>query len=116
MSDVIVGSYAQLPADEPYPGLVRRAFDARGATVTSYTFAPNATFPMHRHAQEQITIVDEGTLAMTIGDRVEELGAGGWSVVAGGIEHGITAGPQGARITAIVVPRRSGATPIEVLQ
>jgi quercetin dioxygenase-like cupin family protein len=115
MSDVVVGSYATLPAEEPYPGLVRRAFDAQGATVTSYTFAPGASFPLHRHVQEQITIVDAGTLTLTIGERVEEQGAGDWSVIAGGIEHGITAGPGGARITAIVVPRRSDATAIEVV-
>jgi quercetin dioxygenase-like cupin family protein len=89
---------------------VRRKFDAAGATVTSYEFSPGASFPLHRHTHEQITLVDEGSVHMRIGEDEPELSTGGWSVVPGGIEHGVTAGPTGARITAIIIPRReSGA-------
>jgi len=108
-----VGSIDDLPRDEPYPGVVRRAFDAQGATVTRYDFAPGASFALHRHPQEQITIVHDGSLRMTLGDLEEELTAGGWSVVAGGVAHAITAGPDGASFTAITVPRRAGADAYE---
>ena len=110
MNEPAVGTFAGLASDEPYPGVVRRTFDAAGATVTSYEFSPGASFPLHRHTHEQITLVDEGSVRMRIGEDEPELSAGGWSVVPGGIEHGVTAGPTGARITAIIVPRReSGA-------
>jgi quercetin dioxygenase-like cupin family protein len=110
MNDPAVGRFAELASDEPYPGVVRRTFDAAGATVTSYEFSPGASFPLHRHMQEQITLVDEGSVHMRIGGDEPELSMGDWSVVPGGIEHGVTAGPSGARITAIIIPRReSGA-------
>lgn len=109
MRDVAHGTFAALASDEPYPGVVRHAFDAQNMTVTRYDFAPGATFPLHRHSQEQVTIVHEGSVRMTLGQEVQELGAGGWSVVPGDLEHGITAGPEGASFTAIIVPRRTVA-------
>ncbi len=100
------GSFESLPADRVYDGVTRRSFSSDRATVTSYTFAAGATFPRHRHAQEQITLIQTGKVGMTIGDRVEHLSAGDWSVIEPEVEHGITAGPGGAVVVAIVVPRR----------
>ena len=100
------GNFDELPADVPYLGVTRRSFNSERATVTSYTFAPGATFPRHHHAQEQITLVQSGDVEMTIGERVEHLQAGEWSVIEPDIEHGITAGGGGASVVAIVVPRR----------
>lgn len=114
MSDLAVGSFAQLAPDEPYPGVTRRTFDSDGATVTRYEFGPGASFPLHRHRQEQITLVEAGSVLMSVGDREEQLEAGGWSVVAGGVEHGIVAGPSGARVVAVIVPRRESADAYEV--
>ena len=111
-----IGSFDRLEADEPYPGLRRRAFDSAGATVTEYRFEPAASFPVHRHPQEQITLIAEGEVEMTIASSVSLLRAGDWSVVAPDVEHGIRAGSGGARILAIVVPRRSGADAITVVE
>lgn len=109
-----VGNFAAATAEEPFPGVRRRSFDAEGATVTQYSFEPGATFPSHRHAQEQITTVVEGTLSMTIEGEASELGPGGWSVVGPEVDHGITAGPEGARFLAVVTPRRGAADEYEV--
>jgi quercetin dioxygenase-like cupin family protein len=106
MSEPATGRIDELQADAPYPGVLRRAFDAQGATVTAYEFQPGASFPVHRHEQEQITLIDQGAVRMRIGEQELELAAGAWSVVPPGIAHGITAGDAGARITAIIVPRR----------
>ena len=103
------GSFGGLAVEEPYDGLRRRTFDSEGATVNEYTFEPGARFPLHRHSQEQITLVTEGDVELRAGEETSRLAAGDWSVVAGGVEHGITAGPAGARILAIVVPRRREA-------
>lgn len=101
-----VGSFGSLPADEPFPGVRRQALTTRQATVTRYTFAPAASFPLHSHPQEQITLVEAGSVAMTIaGDRLV-LETGGWSVVEPEVEHGITAGAGGATVVAIVSPPR----------
>jgi quercetin dioxygenase-like cupin family protein len=116
MTDAVrTGTFGGLDADEPHPGITRRAFDSAGATVTSYEFRPGAAFPLHRHPQEQITLVDAGAITMRLGGESRELLPGAWSVVAGDVEHGITAGPDGARITAIIVPRRANADAYEVV-
>jgi len=78
------------------------------------TFEPGATFPLHRHAQEQVTLVEEGEVRLTVADATETLTAGAWSVTPGDVEHGITAGPAGARIVAVLSPRRTGTADITV--
>ena len=106
---VVEGRFADLEAGEPYPGVVRRTFDSAKATVNEYAFEPGASFPIHRHPAEQITLIQEGEVEMTVEGVPRQLRAGDWSVVAGEVEHGITAGPGGARILAVVVPRRESA-------
>jgi quercetin dioxygenase-like cupin family protein len=109
------GSLDALEATEPYPGLRRRTFDGQGATVNEYSFEPNASFPLHHHPEEQITLVTGGEVELTAGGETSELSAGGWSVIAGGVEHGIRAGANGARIVAIIVPRRGSASAYTVV-
>jgi quercetin dioxygenase-like cupin family protein len=111
-----VGSFAELAADEVYEGVVRRTFSSGRSTVTSYTFSGGASFPLHRHPSEQVTLVEEGEVRMTIAGDERPLSAGDWSVVEGGVEHGITAGQDGARILAIVTPRRESADEYEVVE
>ena len=108
-NEVDIGAFASLASDQPHPGVTRRTMSSQRATVTSYAFEPGAAFPAHSHAQEQITIVQSGTVEMTIGDDVHALGAGGFTVVAPEVEHGVTAGDGGAEILAVIVPPR--ATP-----
>lgn len=105
------GSFHEIDAEGPFPGIVRRAFSTPEATVTEYRFEPDSTFPEHFHPQEQITLILEGDLQLSAGGETETLAAGGWSVVAGGIPHGITSGPQGTRFLAVLVPRRDPAVP-----
>ncbi len=102
-----VGSFSALPCEEPYPGVLRQGFNTREATVTRYTFSPRASFPLHRHPQEQVTLIEQGSVAITVAGERTELGAGEWSVVGPNVEHGIKAGDSGARIVAVIVPRRA---------
>jgi quercetin dioxygenase-like cupin family protein len=100
------GRFDDLEVETPFPGVSRRALDTAGATITEYTFEPGATFPQHHHPQEQITLILEGEVELTAAAAPETLGPGGWSVVEGGVAHGITAGPAGTRFLAVLVPRR----------
>ncbi|MQA73397.1 MAG: cupin domain-containing protein [Solirubrobacterales bacterium] len=108
------GSFDSATPEEPFPGIVREAFTTARATVTRYTFEPGASFPRHSHAQEQITLVATGAIEVEIEGEVETLRPGDWSVVEPGVEHGITAGPDGARIVAIVSPARSRSDEYEL--
>ena len=103
------GRFEDLDAEAPYPGVQRRTLQGERMTLTEYTFEPGATFPLHHHTQEQVTLVEAGEVRLTVAGATETLTAGAWSVVPGGVEHGITAGASGARIVAIISPRREAA-------
>ena len=106
-----IGRFDEIGAECPYDGIARRAMTTAKATVQEYRFEPGAAFPLHRHPQEQITLVLEGDVSFNAGGDTHELSAGAWSVVPGEVEHGITAGPAGARFLAILVPPRTEALP-----
>jgi quercetin dioxygenase-like cupin family protein len=108
--------FDELPADEPFPGVRRQSTSIAGATITRYSFEPGASFPLHSHAQEQITAVEAGGVEMTIAGETQSLEPGTWSVVAGNVPHGITAGPEGAQIVAIVVPKRENPDDISLAE
>ena len=110
------GRFDGLDNAAPDPGVRRRTLHAQRMTLSEYTFDPGATFPLHRHPQEQVTLVEAGEVHLTVAGATETLAAGAWSVVPGGVEHGITAGADGARIVAIVSPRRDGAGDITVAE
>ena len=82
--------------------------------MTEYRFEPGATFPSHRHAQEQITIVAEGQVAMTIDGRWRRSAraAGRWSAPKS--TTGSRRAREGARFLAVVTPRRGAADEYEV--
>jgi quercetin dioxygenase-like cupin family protein len=109
------GSFDELEADEVYDGVTRRTFSSEQTTIMTYSFAPGARFPVHRHPQEQVTLVQSGEIEMTIGERTESLSAGDWMIAAPEVEHGITAGNEGASIIAIVAPRREASDAYTVI-
>ena len=109
-----VVAFGQLPSAEPYPGVRRQSVSTVGATITRYSFEPGASFPLHSHDQEQITVVEEGRVEMSIDAETLSIGPGEWSVVAGKVPHGIVAGDEGARIVAIIVPRRDSTDEISI--
>jgi unsaturated pyranuronate lyase len=100
------GRFDDIEAEEPYPGVRRRTVQAEQATVAEYAFEPGASFPLHSHPQEQVTLVLAGEVELTADGSTERLGPGAWSVVPGGVAHGVRSGADGARIVAVVVPRR----------
>lgn len=110
------GRFGSLESEQPFPGVTRQAFATTQATVSRYSFEPGASFPLHCHPQEQITLVVGGAIEITIAGEREELAPGDWSVAAPDVEHGITAGPDGASIVAIVSPPRSRSDEYEVTE
>jgi quercetin dioxygenase-like cupin family protein len=100
------GAGAEPALEHPFPGVARRTNHTEQATVSAYAFDPGASFPIHTHAEEQITVEVEG--------EHHELGPGETYAVAAHLEHGLQAGPDGARFLAVVVPRRSGSDAYEI--
>src|SRR4051794_41809039 len=83
------GRFDEVEAEQPYPGVRRRTVQAEQATVAEYAFEPGATFPLHSHPQEQVTLVLEGEVELTAGGPGERLAASAWAIVPGGGAHGL---------------------------
>jgi quercetin dioxygenase-like cupin family protein len=108
------GSFDALPSEQPFDGVTRRALTTARMTINSYSFEPGATFPLHSHSQEQWTLVEQGSVEMTIAGQPARMGVGEWSLVESGVEHGITAGDEGARVLAIISPPRGSADEYDI--
>jgi quercetin dioxygenase-like cupin family protein len=108
------GAGAEPALEHPFPGVSRRTNHTEQATVSAYAFEPEARFPIHTHPEEQITVVLEGTVVFEVEGERHALGPGETYAVAAHLEHGLQAGPDGARFLAVVVPRRSGSDAYEI--
>lgn len=97
------------PWEELFPGVLRQVVDGTRMTLTRYRFLPRARFPEHHHEQEQLTLVIEGELDLTVGEETFTCRAHDVVVVPPGRPHGATAGPDGALFVSIVSPPRHGA-------
>ncbi len=110
------GSFDDLPESEPFTGLRRRTFHSSYATVNEYRFDEGASFPLHTHPEEQVTVVTEGEIELTAGGEVTHLCRGDWAVIDGGVPHGIRAVDGGAAIFAVIMPRRSSPDALTVVE
>ncbi len=103
----MISSLTPAGADSPYDGIERKTIDTEKATIVEYRFAPGASFPLHHHRQDQITVVLEGQVHVRAGDEERELTAGQWVSTTSGESHGITGGEQPAVFLAILIPPRA---------
>jgi quercetin dioxygenase-like cupin family protein len=90
-------------------GEVVRARQVQGERVAFAVveLAPDAVVPEHRHEQEQLGIVIEGTVRFRIDDEVSDLGPGGTWRVPSDHPHQVVAGPEGAVVVDIFSPLRA---------
>lgn len=105
----VLGGVSGQREDTPFDGVTRTSHQSAQATVAAYAFEPGAEFPLHRHDEEQITVVCDGEVEFIVEGESHHLGAGETFVVAPGLVHGLRAGQAGARFLAVVVPRRDRA-------
>ena len=58
--------------DQPFAGIERATCSTERTTLVRYRFEPGATFPLHSHPEEQLTVVLEGS-AREVADDVGHL-------------------------------------------
>ena len=109
MSEGEFGSLDEGSGEEPFPNVERRSFSSGRATINKYVFGPGAEFPLHRHRQEQITLIEEGEVEFWVAGSMHLMSAGDWCVVPPDVEHSLTATNHGAVVTAVVVPPRKAS-------
>ena len=77
----------ELPVKEILAGVRLRSVDLENLMMTFVEYAAGSTVPMHHHPYEQITVVLEGRLEVTLGHNQRVLGPGEGVRIPHNAEH-----------------------------
>ena len=100
-------SLASLETRPIWSGIVARTVEGREMTFAVVELAPGAQAAMHQHANEQIGLVLEGSIAFTVAGETRELAPGDTYVIPGDTPHEATAGAGGAVVIDVFSPVRA---------
>lgn len=96
------------PSHEIAEGLFFRPVFAENMSLNFVTFPPNSGFPSHGHPEEQISIVWEGRMELTIGDVTRMVGPGDVIVFPSDVPHAGRTLESHCRMIDIFSPARTG--------
>ena len=86
-------------------GLRRQMLNGEQITLGRMQFEAGTKVPRHQHANEQITIIAEGTMLLMLDDREISLGKGEMILLPANVAHGAVALEETVSIE-IFAPRR----------
>lgn len=98
---------ATLPGFSPADGIRMTAMTGGRMMVNWVRLEPGATVPDHEHPHEQVGLVLEGEIEMTIGGETLLIGPDTAYVVPGGVRHQGVGGPNGCLVLDIFSPPRA---------
>ena len=84
-----------------------RVVNGERMTLATVELKPGAVVPEHRHENEQLGFVLQGTLTFTIAGEKRELQAGDAYVIPSNVPHDVVTGPDGATVVDVFAPIRS---------
>ncbi len=99
---------ADLDSYEIASGLYFRPFYAQNLSLNFVTFPPDSGFPSHVHPEEQVSIVQEGSMEITIGDRAFAVNPGDVIHFPPNVAHSGRTGDVSCRLIDIFSPPRTG--------
>ena len=91
-------------------GYLARVVHGERLTVAVVEVEPGVDLPEHRHGNEQLGMVIEGSVIFRVGDEERSLRAGGIWRIPSDTPHTFTAGDAGAVIIDIFSPPRADWT------
>lgn len=95
-----------LPWFMPLDG-VKMSVMAGARTMANWVkIDPGQTVPEHAHPHEQVGLVLEGLIDMTIDGDTRRLAVGDCYVIPGGVPHAATSGPEGCLVLDVFSPPR----------
>ncbi len=98
----------ELASYEIASGLFFRPFFAESMSLNFVTFPPESGFPAHVHPEEQISIVREGQMEITIGDKTHLVAPGDVIHFPPNVPHAGRTLMQPCRLIDIFSPPRTG--------
>lgn len=88
------------------PGVKARTFWIERMMIALVEIAPEAIVPLHSHPHEQVGVVLEGELAITIGGEERTLQPGETYMIPGAVEHGARSTSEAVRVMDVFSPIR----------
>ena len=97
----------ELPPLPIWEGVVARPIEGERITMAVVELEPNAVVPEHRHPNEQVGVMLQGSGTFRVGDETREIGPGGmWRILAD-VPHELHVGPEGAVVIDVFSPVRA---------
>lgn len=100
-------SIAELPGFAPLEGIQMNVLSGSRMMANWVRIEPGATVPDHAHSHEQIGLVLEGEIDMTIDGETRRLGPGHAYTIPGGVRHAGVGGPSGCLVLDMFSPPRA---------
>jgi quercetin dioxygenase-like cupin family protein len=96
------------PSYEIATGLFFRPVFGEHISLNFVTFPPDSGFPTHAHPEEQMSIVQEGEMEITVGDMTRRVAPGDVIVFPPNVPHSGTTRARHCRIIDVFSPPRTG--------
>ena len=97
-----------LPEIELAPGVRSRPLVGERMLASFVRYEPNSVAPRHAHSEEQVFIVLEGELEMTLGGEVRLMKAGEAALIPAWVEHSVRSlGAPAYQIDVFSPPRKA---------
>jgi quercetin dioxygenase-like cupin family protein len=88
------------------PKLTQQVFSTGNIMLVRYVYEPGLNFPEHSHPQEQVTIVEKGTLEFSIDGEKVRLTADDICSIPANVPHSTSVGKERAVAISIFTPVR----------
>jgi unsaturated pyranuronate lyase len=100
------GHFHELAPYRIWEGTHAHAIRGRNVQLALVDLPPNTAVQEHRHPNEQIGFILQGSLAFTIGGELRDLQPGDTYVIPGDVPHSAVSGAQGCVAIDVFSPPR----------
>ena len=104
MAKYLRSSWQKVNKKELDPKLTQQVFTSHNVMIVRYVYEPGLHFPEHSHPQEQVTLVEEGTLEFTIDGEKVILHEGDICAIPPNVPHSTNVGKERAVAISIFTP------------
>jgi quercetin dioxygenase-like cupin family protein len=113
-----MSAFGDLGRDDPlriWDGVVAWTIQGERETLALIELEPGTVVPEHAHENEQVGVLLRGSLTFRIDGEEGELGPGETWAIRPQAPHDVVAGPGGATLVEVFVPRRDDWSALERL-
>jgi quercetin dioxygenase-like cupin family protein len=97
---------SEIPGFSPLPGVTMQSLPGGKLHAIWVTIEPNIDFPYHQHPHEQLGVMIEGRLELSMNGESRNLRPGDTYVIPPFLPHKAKTGPEGCVVVDVFTPPR----------